>query len=147
MKRIFLFLFSTLFLLTVTYASQADLFSVNSDAIYAEMAELVELEAHVATTNQTYTELQFEESALIANLSVADGMSGMYLLEGPPLGIPSFLWGFCLGVPGLAVVYFVTEDSDETKKALWGCVISGVVSAVIYGVWVATWTTAAATAY
>jgi hypothetical protein len=144
MKRILLFLFSTVFMLTISHASQADLFSVDSDAIYTEMAELVELEAHVAATSQTYSELQMEESAFIANLSVANGMSGMHLLEGPPLGIPSFLWGFCLGVPGLAVVYFITEDSEETKKALWGCVVSGVISTVVYFVWVAAWTTTAA---
>jgi hypothetical protein len=147
MKRIILFMLSTFFLLTISQASQADLFSIDSDAIYFEMAELVELEAHVATTSQTYSELQMEESTLIANLSVANGMSGIYLLEGPPLGIPSFLWGLCLGVPGLAVVYFVTEDSEETKKALWGCVVSGVVSAAFYVAWVVWWSTAATTLY
>ena len=144
MKRILLFLFSTLFVLTISQASQADLFSVDSDAIYSEMAELVELESHVDATSQTYSELQLEESALIANLSVANGMSGMHLFEGPPLGIPSFLWGFCLGVPGLAVVYFITEDSEETKKALWGCVAGSAIYIVVYFVWIAALTTTVA---
>jgi hypothetical protein len=137
MKRILLFLFSTVFMLTISHASQADLFSVDSDAIYTEMAELVELESHVAATSQTYSELQMEESALIANLSVANGMSGMHLLEGPPLGIPSFVWGLCFNVTGLAVVYFITEDSEETKKALWGCVVGTAVYVGFYFVYAA----------
>lgn len=147
MKKTILLLFLASFLFGNSYASNADLFIINSGAIHSEMAELVELEAHVASTHQTYSELQMEENTLIANLSVANGMSGLYLLEGPPLGIPSFLWGLCLGVPGLAVVYFVTEDSEETKKALWGCVVSGVVSAAFYVAWIVWWSTAATTLY
>ena len=57
-------------------------------------------------------------------------------MDDPPLGIPSFLWGMCLGLPGLAVVYFVTEDDEETKKALWGCLVSVAVYGVLYVLYV-----------
>jgi hypothetical protein len=53
-----------------------------------------------------------------------------------PLGIPSFVWGFCLGVPGIAIVYFVAEDKDETMKALWGCVANTAIGLVVYIIYV-----------
>jgi Na+/proline symporter len=50
----------------------------------------------------------------------------------PPLGIPSFWWGCIIGVWGIAVVYFVTEDKEETKQALKGCIIGTLVWVVLY---------------
>jgi len=50
----------------------------------------------------------------------------------PPLGIPSFLWGFILGVIGILIVYLITENGDETKKALWGCLAFTVLWVVLY---------------
>jgi hypothetical protein len=53
------------------------------------------------------------------------------------LGIPSFAWGACLGVAGIAIVYFVADDRDETKKALIGCaVVEGGLFVVYVIVWV-----------
>ena len=57
--------------------------------------------------------------------------SNFSLVYGPPLGIPSFAWGLCCGLPGLAVVYFVADDKEETKKAFYGCVTSTVVGVVV----------------
>jgi len=39
--------------------------------------------------------------------------------------VGGFWWGCCLGIVGLGLVYFITDnDHDEVKKALWGCIIS-----------------------
>jgi hypothetical protein len=54
----------------------------------------------------------------------------------PPLGIPSFAWGACFGVAGIAIVYFVSDDRDETKKAFTGCVVVQGVVVLIYIVYV-----------
>ena len=43
-----------------------------------------------------------------------------------PVDIPSFIWGCVAGPVGVLVVYLVTEDNDETKKALLGCILWGV---------------------
>lgn len=48
------------------------------------------------------------------------------------LGIPSFCWGGCCGIAGLAIVYFVTENKDETVKALWGCIATTVIYVAVY---------------
>lgn len=49
-----------------------------------------------------------------------------------PLNIPAFLWGCFLGGLGILFVYIFTEDKDQTKKALYGCLTAGGVVAVIY---------------
>ena len=63
---------------------------------------------------------------------MGDPFSTDIFFDEPPLGIPSFWWGFCIGVWGIAVVYFVTEDRDETKLAFKGCVVGTLVYVVLY---------------
>jgi hypothetical protein len=55
----------------------------------------------------------------------------------PPLGIPSFVWGLCFSVTGIALVHFIAEDRDETMKALWGCLVGGAVYTIFYIIYVA----------
>lgn len=116
-------------------ANSADLFSYDKAALETEFADLQMLEDYVyhhQTT--TLNELLASGSALIANLNLmgSNPFGPSLVFDDPPLGIPSFLWGCVFGVAGLAVVYFVTEDDDETKKALWGCITSTVVGVVFY---------------
>ncbi len=108
-------------------------------AFYGEFEGLNALENYLETTDATYSELEKAESNLLANvesesiLPFSDDVNS----EGPALGIPSFLWGCVLGWVGLLIVYLVTENTDETKKALWGCIVSSVVGVVIYVVAIA----------
>jgi len=123
-------------------------FSYDEDALLTELNDLNDLDAYLETNEgTTFAELSEEGSPLIADIeSTASpmGMGGQD--DGPPLGIPSFLWGCVFGIIGLVVVYIMTdENKDETKKALWGCVASTLVSGVIYmvawGAWAASETT------
>ncbi len=54
-----------------------------------------------------------------------------------PLNIPAFWWGCFLGGLGILLVYVITEDKEQTKKALYGCLTAGGVVAVIYIVLIA----------
>jgi hypothetical protein len=47
----------------------------------------------------------------------------------------------------MLIVYLVTENKDETKKALWGCLISTAVSVGLYVVLIAASTSTAAYTY
>ena len=70
------------------------------------------------------SELQ-SNNLLNSQLSALNLTSGM-MME-PALGIPGFWWGCVLGPVGILVVYLVTEnDKEEVKKALYGCIVSGV---------------------
>ena len=103
----------------------ADLFKVDDQEINAEFAQLNELEQFVeANEGLTLSEIN-TNNPLVQNLNNSSDILGVLsTLRGePPLGIPSFAWGACFGVAGVAIVYFVSDDRDETKKAFKGCVI------------------------
>ena len=49
--------------------------------------------------------------------------------------VGGFWWGCCLGVVGLALVYFITDhDKDQVRKAFLGCVVATVIWG-IGGLW------------
>jgi hypothetical protein len=126
-------------------AESKSMFDINVDHVYAEMADLNQLENYLNSNDATLSSLVEQNHYLVSNMRTnAYGLHSMVAMDGPPLGISSFLWGFCLGLPGLAVVYFVTEDSAETRKALWGCITSGVLIGGFYIVWYALWASSTA---
>lgn len=118
---------------TQAFAGTADLFDLNEEAIVAEFAELTELENFVADNEGFTLSMLNEDNALTANLSfdANNVLSSLSMFE-PPLGIPSFIWGFCLGWVGILVTYLVTDDKEETKKALIGCIVGALAGVIIY---------------
>lgn len=127
--------------------NDSEIVDFNEDAFYEEFSELSSLEEFLETNETSYSELVAIESSLIASvapeplLPFSDDVDS----EGPALGIPSFLWGCVLGWVGLLIVYLVTENTDETKKALWGCIASSVIGVVIYVVIIAAAATTTST--
>lgn len=125
MKKLF---FTALFALAFIMGNateNADLFKVDDQEINAEFAQLNELEQFVeANEGLTLSEININ-NPLLQNLNNSSDILGVLsTLRGePPLGIPSFAWGACFGVIGIAIVYFVTDDREESKKALTGCVV------------------------
>ncbi len=116
----------------------ADLFKVDDQEINAEFAQLNELEQFVeANEGLTLSEIN-TNNPLVQNLNNSSDILGVLsTLRGePPLGIPSFAWGACFGVAGIAIVYFVSDDREETKKAFTGCVVVEGVVILIYVVYV-----------
>ena len=109
------------------FSSDSDLFEVDQKKVDSYMINIDEIESLVQQNNNDYLttyELNpqlFEKS----NLSTTLNFSLVY-------GEPALGWGLCCGVSGLAVVYFVTDDTEETKKALYGCATSGVVGGILY---------------
>lgn len=115
-------------------AESADLFKVDDQEINTEFAQLNELEQFVNANEGITLEEINTNNPLVKNLNNSSDILGVIsTLRGePPLGIPSFVWGACLGLAGVAIVYFVADDRDETKKALTGC-------AVISGLYIIFW--------
>ena len=123
-------------------------FTYDEALLLAEFEELNALDALVETNvGVTFSMLEAEGSLLVAemdNAAAPMGMAGNQ--DGPPLGIPSFLWGCVFGIVGLLLVYIMTDNNkDEAKKALWGCVASSVVGGVLYMVLWGAWAAAATT--
>jgi|AACY02.2.fsa_nt_gi hypothetical protein len=132
MKKLSIALLALLLSTGLALAGKADLFQLDEAEMETSLAKLESLEQTVkAEKGITYDELKALNSEILVGISdqpiLSDATQG-----DPPLGIPSFLWGCVFGVAGLAIVYFVTEDKDETKKALWGCIASSVVGLILW---------------
>lgn len=114
-------------------AGTADVFRLDEQKIATELSDLNAVEAYVNSSNATLSQLYAENNSLaVGALIPAYGATSLAADgDGPPLGIPSMLWGFCFGILGVAFVYILTESKGETKKAFWGCVISAVVWSVL----------------
>lgn len=138
MKKLVLLFFVVLLSAVHLSASNAGLFKIDEVQLAEEMRGVNELESFVLQNEGvTLTELNTSPS-LRASLSqeALALVDGMNLLE-PPLGIPSFCWGGCLGWVGILITYLVTDqDKDETTKALYGCLAQGVCGILIYVVYI-----------
>jgi len=111
---------------------------LDETALDMAMAELNELDEYLdANEGVTFAELESSESELIANMDNSTSPLGMDSANEPPLGIPSFLWGCVFTLVGVLLVYVLTDgDKDETRKALWGMLVSLGVYVIFYvGVW------------
>ncbi|MAC42071.1 MAG: hypothetical protein CMJ05_09825 [Pelagibacterales bacterium] len=127
MKKIILILFTLPFF---GFANSSDLFKVDNNKINSYMQNINEIESYVQENQDDYNSSVDFKPELFSNINSTASFSLVY--GEPPLGIPSFVWGLCCGISGLAVVYFVTDDTEETKKALYGCATSTVVGGIVY---------------
>lgn len=118
-----------------TLSGSSDPFVLDEAQVYQATERLTTLEQHILQNpGTTLSDLQAAESELIQdlNLDSSGNLDALSAMNAGPLGIPSFLWGFCLGVIGLLIVYLVTEDKEELKKALWGFLAAIAVWTLVY---------------
>jgi hypothetical protein len=145
MKRIIiLFMVLGLFSVKVSFAGNGELFTYDANAIKQELQVLEIIDQLVEQNEFSYKEM-LQMDALVASVLNYGSICtyGVQTLE-PVAGIPSFVWGVvpsgcvgltgCLvspligiaagaaaGIAGVAFVYLSTDDSEETKKAAYGC--------------------------
>ena len=95
-----------------------------------EFSQINKIEAFIEANPQTtLAELKNKDSELIQGIELLDNTEAVVnsAVKDMPL-LSGFWWGCCLGVVGLALVYFVTDkDRDQTRKALIGCLIATLV--------------------
>ena len=116
--------------------SASDDLSFNQDFINQEFAALNRVESFV-NTNENVDVSKIEEMGLLNNIKLDTNTNTSILMDDKlPLNIPAFAWGCFLGWIGILIVYLTTEDKEQTKKALYGCLVSGGVVAVIYIVYI-----------
>ena len=109
-----------LFVASMSFASNSELFDLNYDQVKQEFAQLDQLAVKVKAENLTYNDLLKTDAALVNSMALSS-VPSVPLPDGA-LGIPSFLWGCIVGPIGILIVYLVTDnDTEEAKKALWGC--------------------------
>lgn len=137
MKKLFLALCVSVFALGSVMANDSELFTYDKAKVQQAVSDMSQVEQMISQNpNVTVDDLMAQGKL---NASFDASASSPFSTMEPPLGIPSFLWGCIFGIVGLAIVYFVSEDSEETKKALWGCVVGTLVSVVAWFVFAASW--------
>ncbi len=102
--------------------------------IYAAFAEVSDLDQYLAQNeNKTFADVSQENGTLLNGISSTTTLPMSASADELALGIPSFLWGCVFGIVGILVVYLMTDSNKEqTKKALYGCIVGTVVEVVIY---------------
>ena len=122
---------------TSTSITKSEIQSVtefDESEIYDAFSEVSGLDQYLAQNNdKTYTDISQENATLLSGISATTTLPFSTSSDELVLGIPSFLWGCVFGWVGLLVVYLVLENKAQTKKALYGCIVSTVVS---IGLWV-----------
>jgi hypothetical protein len=107
-------------------AGNSGLFSYDAVTIGNQMAQLDQLEGYLLENPGTTLDQMVSEgnsfASLVGNINGIDGIS---LVNEKVLGIPGFVWGCCLSWVGILVVYLVGKDQHETKQAIIGCVVGG----------------------
>ena len=107
-----------------SFAEDPDLFSYDKGAVDVEMATLNELEQYVLRNPGVSLSALKEAGIPLANsISELHTYSPMNQMHNGPFEIDGFLWGCCLGPAGVLVVYIITEDMNETRGALIGCIV------------------------
>jgi hypothetical protein len=107
----------------ISFSSNADDFSFDEAEFFSSFSVLDEIDEVIEQNPQlSYSELQNTEGLSIEAIEAFDFNNKFE----PPLGIPSFAWGCVLGWVGILITYLVTDgDNEETKKALYGCLVAG----------------------
>lgn len=138
MKKLLLVLCVSVFALGSVLANDSELFSYDKAKVQQAVSDMSQVEQVINQNPDVTVDDLMAQGKLSASFD-ATASSPFSTMGEPPLGIPSFLWGCIFGIVGLAIVYFVSEDSEETKKALWGCVVGTLVSVVAWFVFAASW--------
>ncbi|NBA86344.1 hypothetical protein GVN16_11255 [Emticicia sp. CRIBPO] len=112
--------------ISLSFAEEAkETFNYNEQKINADFKQLEKIEKYVQKNEGTTLEsLKSQNSELVSGINLSADASASLMADELPLGIPAFWWGCVLGIIGILIVYLVTDkDKDQTKKALFGCLI------------------------
>ncbi len=136
MKRIVLIL--SVFFWTQAQASLSELFRYDSQRVEKALINAEALDHYV----NLHKGVDLSGLTLSPVLKNFESESVNLFNKGPEtlLGIPPFWWGFFLSIPGILIVYFLTDQNSEyAKEALIGCVVSGLLYAGLGFLWGGCW--------
>jgi hypothetical protein len=127
----------------VNATSLSEAFSYNSQAIELEFASVKPLESFIENNFEKadFSFVKLNNGIILSNVENTLNLNPNLPNAGgdyPILGIPSFVWGFCLGVIGIVAVAVIGNDlpKDEkqaqVKKSAVGCLVGWGIGAVVY---------------
>lgn len=129
------FLIAVILVAQSAFASAADLFSYDNDALQTEFAEIQQLEDYVvANGDLSLTEVQATSAEVLEGinfniLETASPVGAMFSIEDMDWG--SFAWGFCCWPVGFFVVAINNNKTSDQKLSFWiGLGVSVVLSVI-----------------
>jgi hypothetical protein len=133
-KVTFLFFFMCLIIGT-TFAADTDL-EFKAVTVKDEFAKVNKLEKYLAEhPDMTFEQIKQAKPELLEGIDLISNTNTNFAPSKHMPLVGGFWWGCCLGVVGLALVYFITDhDQDQVRKAFWGCIIATVLWG-IGGLW------------
>lgn len=104
-----------------------------------ELLQLDELSNFIQSEKVTFQELSKLKAEYVKDLNLKSNTNSSAVVASRTdrvLGIPGFLWGFCLGLIGILIVYIAMDEGVERKKevrsALIGCIVWTVLYVILY---------------
>ncbi len=101
----------------------------DAESVEAEFKRLEKIETYISKNEGvTLESIKANKPELLDGLELETFTNTTaFSLKGDlPGNFPPFAWGCCLGVIGIAAVYFTTDnDKDMVKKAFFGCLVNG----------------------
>jgi len=140
MKRLFFVILTVIFDSLQLFAGNSELFSYNSDEAEAVMQDLKHLEQYVESTpNISLSDMLASGNSLVEGISkTCSSLSFMASMQPTenPMGIPSYMWGCCLSLSGVLIVFMLTDEQpdhrEEVRKAMKGCIVGAVAPCSLY---------------
>ncbi len=121
--------------------SNAEQFSIDETAltdVFAPLQQLEEIVINNPEADVNFVQVNYSRVLNAVNLFDAASSLAHPLEDRPVAGITGYIWGACLGLAGIAIVYFLLDDAStsfrktETTHAVIGCAISTAVWTVLY---------------
>ena len=112
----------------ISYAKIGSLFIYDATRVEKALVSVNVLDDYVSCNKISVNDLHLDNPVL-TNFSVPSALPSS---RHPVLGIPSFCWGLFLGWVGILIVYLVSEDNDEAREALYGCIVGSLLGIACY---------------
>lgn len=112
-------------LFNVAYAENSDL-DLKAKNVENEFSKVNKLEKYLAEhPEMTYEQIKQSKPELLEGFDLISNTNTNFApTKDMPL-VGGFWWGCCLGIVGLALVYFITDNNkDQVRVAFWGCLIA-----------------------
>lgn len=133
--KVTLLFFLMCLIIGTAFATDADL-EFKAVRVEDEFAKVNKLEKYLAENPEmTFEQVKQAKPELLDGIDLISNTNTNFAPSKEMPLVGGFWWGCCLGVVGLALVYFITDhDQDQVRKAFWGCIIATVLWG-IGGLW------------
>lgn len=133
--KVTLFFFLMCLIIGTTFAADADL-EFKTATVEDEFTKVNKLEQYLSEhPDMTFEKVKQTKPELLEGIDLISNTNTNFAPSKDMPLVGGFWWGCCLGVVGLALVYFITDhDQDQVRKAFWGCIIATVLWG-IGGLW------------